>query len=131
MPGPWHWKHFPTSVSFPGASGNPGGLGFCCANAFEDTKRMTIKEMLPVTIFKGLSLLFSVGTDARLLHHLRHLRHLALDFGAELLRRARRYLEAERGELVFHLGNGQNPGHIRIDFRNDRLRRPRRREEAG
>src|SRR4026209_460008 len=103
MPGPWHWKHFPTSVSLPGASGNPAGLGFCCATASEDTKRATIKERVTVTIFKGPSLFFSVGADARVLHHLGHLRHLALDLGAELLRRSWRHLEAERDELVAHL----------------------------
>src|SRR4029453_4851404 len=99
MAGLWHWKHFAISVSFPGASGNPGGLGFCCATAFEDTKRTTNKEMVTVTIFKGLSLVFSVSADARFLHHFRHLGHLALDLGAEFLRRAGRDFEAERGKL--------------------------------
>src|SRR6267378_1671636 len=34
----WHWKHLASSVSFPGASGNPGACGFCCcANAARDT----------------------------------------------------------------------------------------------
>ena len=103
MPGLWHWKHFATSVSFPGASGNPGGLGFCCATAFEDTKRTTIKEMVTVTIFKGPFLFLSVGADAGFLHHFGHLCHLALDLGAELLRRSRRHLEAERDELLPHL----------------------------
>src|SRR3954464_3630737 len=103
MPGPWHWKHFPISVSLPGASGKPGGLGFCCATAFEATNRMTIKEMVTVTIFKGAILLWSVGTDAGFLHHFGDLCYLALDLGAKLLRRAGRYLEAERDELVAHL----------------------------
>src|SRR5580765_4422432 len=108
MPGPWHWKHFPTSVSLPGASGNPGGLGFCCAIALVDTKRTTIKERVTVTIFKGLSLFLSVGADAGFLHHFGRLFHLALDLGAELLRRSRRHLEAERDELLAHVREGQD-----------------------
>src|SRR6267143_5277931 len=37
MPALWHWKHFASSVSLPGASGNPGACGFCCASAARDT----------------------------------------------------------------------------------------------
>src|SRR5207302_2293326 len=37
MPALWHWKHLASSVSLPGASGNPGACGFgCCANAARD-----------------------------------------------------------------------------------------------
>src|SRR6267378_1698329 len=33
----WHWKHLASSVSLPGASGNPGAFGCCCcANAARD-----------------------------------------------------------------------------------------------
>jgi len=108
MPGPWHWKHFVTSVSFPGASGNPGGLGFCCAIALVDTKSATIKEMVTVTIFKGASLFLSVGADAGFLHHFGHFRHLALDLGAELPRRSRRHLEAERYQLLAHVRQNEH-----------------------
>src|SRR2546425_7145557 len=37
MPALWHWKHLASSVSLPGASGNPGACGFCCcASAARD-----------------------------------------------------------------------------------------------
>src|SRR2546426_10149049 len=37
MPALWHWKHLVSSVSLPGASGNPGACGFsCCASAARD-----------------------------------------------------------------------------------------------
>src|SRR5712691_6150917 len=37
MPALWHWKHLASSVSLPGASGNPGACSFCCcANAARD-----------------------------------------------------------------------------------------------
>src|SRR5439155_8861402 len=37
MPALWHWKHLASSVSLPGASGNPGAFGCCCcASAARD-----------------------------------------------------------------------------------------------
>src|SRR5438552_2486125 len=36
MPALWHWKHLASSVSLPGASGNPGAFGLSCANAGRD-----------------------------------------------------------------------------------------------
>src|SRR6266446_5571370 len=36
FPALWHWKHLLSSVSLPGASGNPGACGFCCASAARD-----------------------------------------------------------------------------------------------
>src|SRR5256885_1806472 len=36
MPALWHWKHLASSVSLPGASGNPGAFGLSCANAARD-----------------------------------------------------------------------------------------------
>src|SRR6266705_5659461 len=36
MPAPWHWKHLASSVSLPGASGNPGAFGLSCAHAGRD-----------------------------------------------------------------------------------------------
>src|ERR1700752_4168888 len=33
MPALWHWKHLASSVSLPGASGNPGAFGLSCAHA--------------------------------------------------------------------------------------------------
>src|SRR6185436_5571219 len=45
MPGPWHWKHFVTTVSLPGASGNPGGA-FCCAAAQSGAKSRTTRKRI-------------------------------------------------------------------------------------
>src|SRR5216117_2818747 len=36
MPALWHWKHLASSVSLPGASGNPGAFGLSCAHAARD-----------------------------------------------------------------------------------------------
>src|SRR6266480_3709551 len=36
MPALWHWKHLASSVSLPGASGNPGAFGLSCAHAGRD-----------------------------------------------------------------------------------------------
>src|SRR5439155_9427843 len=36
MPALWHWKHLASSVSLPGASGNPGAFGLSCAHAERD-----------------------------------------------------------------------------------------------
>src|SRR6266581_4753604 len=33
MVGAWHWKHFATSTSLPGPSGNPAGLARCACAA--------------------------------------------------------------------------------------------------
>src|ERR1044072_7950042 len=133
MPGPWHWKHFPSSVSFPGASGNPAGFGFCCASAVEEIRRRPISSRCVgkrVTIFNFLPL-FSVGTDAGFLHHFRHLGNFALDLGAKLLRRARRDLEAERDELVTDIGHAQYFSSTAVLSADYERRAGGRREEAG
>src|SRR5438105_14922228 len=117
MFGPWHWKHLESSTSLPGASGNPAALGFCCASAGEATSARMTRSL-------------SIDTDVRFLDHLAHLGDFALDQFAELRRRRGRELEAERAELVAHLGQGEHPGEIGVQLVDGRRRRSRGRKKA-
>src|SRR6185503_20018135 len=126
MPGLWHWKHLLSRVSLPGASGNPGAWGFCCAGAMVEAENRTSEAQM--VFFMPV---LSVDADTGVLHDLGDLGHLAPYHLTELLRRSGRDLEAERGELVAHFNQAQDFNEVRIDFCDDRRRRAGGREKAG
>src|SRR5574341_2179927 len=96
MPGPWHWKHFESTTSLPGASGNPiawgfWGPGFCCAAAGSAKARAAKRTKWNVLIAareRRRRLPWRLRLQ-RLFHALRRERHVVQPLAAELVDRVR------------------------------------------